>query len=205
MLPDGVRLIHIRHGLTDWNMEGRLQGQLDIPINATGQGQADENGRKLKARLDAEGIDPASLAYVSSPLFRPRETMARVRRGLGFTADWDAPDWPTDDRLKEVSFGDWSGFTYDELRRDGSEALVRARKREKWSFRPPGGESYADLAARVGEWLEGITRDTVAVSHGGVHRVLFGHLCGTPWHETPNVPVPQDKVFIFTNDTVESF
>ncbi|RAH98234.1 histidine phosphatase family protein [Acuticoccus sediminis] len=200
MLPDGVRLIHIRHGQTDWNVVGRLQGQLDIPINAIGQGQANENGRRLRARLADEGVRPASLAYVSSPLGRSRETMGRIRSELALGGDW-----ATDDRLREVAFGDWSGFTYDELRRNGQETLVKARKKDKWSFRPPGGETYAELAERVGEWLETIDRDTVAVTHGGVHRVLFGHLCGTPWHEVPSLPVPQDRVFIFTNETVESF
>ncbi|UOM33042.1 histidine phosphatase family protein [Acuticoccus sp. I52.16.1] len=195
MLPDGVRLIHVRHGQTDWNVAGRLQGQLDIPINAVGQGQANENGRRLKAWLDGEGIAPDHFAFVSSPLGRSRETMNRIRDELGLGGAW-----ATDDRLKEVSFGEWAGFTYQELREDGREALVRARKKDKWSFRPPGGETYAELAERVGAWLETLERDTIAVTHGGVHRVLFGHLCGTPWHEVPSLPVPQDKVFVFEGD-----
>ncbi len=200
MLPEGVRLIHIRHGETDWNVVGRLQGQLDIPINATGQAQANANGRRLKARLDTEGVAPDSLAFVSSPLGRTRETMGRIRAELGLEGEW-----PTDDRLMEVSFGDWSGWTYEELREQGYANRVKARKRDKWSFRPPAGETYAELAARVGSWLETVERDTVAVTHGGIHRVLFGHLCGTPWHEVPSLQVPQDRVFIFTNDTIESF
>lgn len=192
MLPKGVRLIHIRHGETDWNVEGRLQGQLDIPLNAHGREQAAGNGRRLAAHLAAEGIAPDTLDYVSSPLSRSGETMGLVRAALALDGKWR-----TDDRLKEVAFGDWSGSTYAELSAAGERARVRERKRDKWSFRPPDGETYADLAERIGGWLAEVRRDTVAVTHGGVHRVLFGHLCGTPWHEVPSLPAPQDKVFVF--------
>ncbi|WP_420392042.1 histidine phosphatase family protein [Acuticoccus sp.] len=200
MLPDGVRLFHIRHGETDWNAEARLQGQLDIPINARGRGQAIANGERLAARLWDEGMPPEALAYVSSPLGRSRETMALVRAVLGL--DGCAA---TDDRLKEVAFGAWSGHTYAELSAAGERKRVAERKRDKWSFRPPGGETYADLADRIGAWLETVEGDTLAVSHGGVHRVLYGHLCGTPWHEVPGLPAPQDRVFVFADGAVEDF
>lgn len=199
MLPAGVRLFHIRHGETDWNVAGRLQGQLDIAVNARGRAQAAANGARLAARLAAEGVAPETLAYVSSPLGRSRETMAIVRGKLGL-----AGEWPTDDRLKEVSFGDWAGFTYADLRAGGQKRLVAARTRDKWSFRPPAGETYAELADRVGGWLETVGGDTVVVSHGGVHRVLFGHLAGTPWHEVPDLPAPQDVVFVFGGGRMET-
>ncbi|MCF3936101.1 histidine phosphatase family protein [Acuticoccus sp. M5D2P5] len=200
MLADGVRLIHIRHGETDWNVEGRLQGQLDIPINAKGRGQAAGNGERLAKRLAADGVTPGGLAFVSSPLGRSCETMAIVRDKLGLTGKA-----PTDDRLKEVHFGDWSGSTYDELKDGGQRGLVDKRKKDKWSFRPPGGESYAELAARVGEWLEGIEEDTIAVTHGGVYRVLQGLILGIPWHEVPSLPTPQDKVAVFEAGKLELF
>lgn len=198
MLPPGVTLVHVRHGQTDWNAEGRLQGQMDIPVNDIGRGQAARHGRVLAERFAAAGIDPLSFDYVSSPLGRSAETMQIVRRGLGL--DRAAR---TDDRLKEVHFGEWSGSTYNELKAGGHKGLVARRKADKWSFRPPGGETYAELAARVGAWLETVTRDTVAVTHGGVFRVLHGHLCGTPWHEVPGLPAPQDTFAIFRDGTVE--
>ncbi|MEM8665125.1 MAG: histidine phosphatase family protein, partial [Pseudomonadota bacterium] len=103
MLPDGVRLIHIRHGETDWNVEGRLQGQLDIPLNDTGRGQARRNGDALAAYLAAERLQDPD--FIASPLSRSVETMAIVRDALGE----DAP-FRTDERLREISFGDWSGY-----------------------------------------------------------------------------------------------
>ncbi len=94
----------IRHGQTDWNAESRLQGQKDIPLNDTGRQQATGNGLALGAIL---GADAAQFDFVASPLGRTRETMERLRRAMGL----DPTAYRTDDRLKEVSFGDWEGFT----------------------------------------------------------------------------------------------
>lgn len=198
MLPDGVALIHIRHGETAWNAEGRLQGMRDIPMNDVGRGQATRHGKVLAERLAAAGVEPDTLDFVSSPLSRSAETMRLVRDGLGLPGTA-----PTDDRLKEVDFGEWSGFTYAELREGGQKGLVARRKADKWSFRPPGGETYAELAARVGDWLATVTRDTVAVTHGGVLRVLHGHITGTPWHEVPGLPAYQDRFAVFKDGAVE--
>ena len=198
MGAQNLRLIHVRHGETDWNVEGRLQGQLDIPINAHGREQAARNGRMLGAYFARAGIDPASLTFVSSPLGRSMETMGIIRNALGLEGAW-----PTDDRLKEISFGEWAGRTYAELRADGEENQVRARKRDKWSFRPPAGESYAELAARVGDWLDSLTGDTIAVTHGGIFRVLNGHLADAPWHEVPSIPAPQDRFAVFADGKIE--
>lgn len=197
MLPEGVRLIHVRHGETDWNVEGRLQGQLDIPMNERGHGQAARNGEALRDLLAGEGTDPASLQYVASPLTRSSTTMRIVREKLGLDEEF-----PTDDRLKEIDFGRWSNFTYKELAAGGQRGLVDQRKRNKWSFRPPDGETYGDLADRVGAWLQTLTGDTIAVTHGGVLRVLHGHLVGTPWHQVPDLPAPQDKFLVFQDGRV---
>jgi probable phosphoglycerate mutase len=198
MLPAGVHLVHIRHGETDWNVEGRLQGQLDIPVNSRGRAQAAGNAQRLAAWMARTGRTPADFRYAASPLGRARQTLSIVTERLGH-----APAVALDERLKEVDFGDWSGWTYDELRAAGADGLVRARKRDKWAFRPPGGESYAALADRVEDWLATVRSDTVVVAHGGVFRVIQGHLCGTPWHEVPELPAPQDKFAVFVDGRIE--
>lgn len=177
----------IRHGQTDWNAEGRLQGQKDIPLNETGRQQASGNGRALKAIL---GESAADFDYVASPLGRTRETMERARTAMGL----DPLAYRTDERLVEVSFGDWEGFTISELKQTVRDK-VKARARSKWDFIPPGenAESYEILSWRVGSWFTNIDRPTVCVSHGGVFRALF-KFSGMPVVEASNAPVHQDRI-----------
>ncbi len=178
----------IRHGQTDWNAQIRLQGQKDIPLNDTGRGQASGNGRKL-----AELLGDAASAYefVASPLGRTRETMERLRTAMGL-----APlAYRTDARLKELSFGDWEGYTLEELEAVAPERVAE-RELSKWDFIPPGkdAESYEILSWRVGAWLADTTKPTVAVGHGGVIRALF-KLCGAMSAEEAALgAIPQDRI-----------
>ncbi len=189
---DPELLIFIRHGLTDWNTEGRMQGQRDIPLNETGQMQATGNGHRLRAYLDEEGISPESLDFVASPLGRTRETMERLRVEMGCSAS----GYRLDDRLKELTFGRWEGFTLEELATSEPD-LVAQRRADKWRFVPPGGESYQMLAKRIEGWLETVRVPSVVVSHGGVFRVLRGMLEGSETAVVPKLDVPQDQVFVW--------
>jgi probable phosphoglycerate mutase len=163
-------LYFFRHGETDWNAEGRLQGQTDIPLNEKGRLQASAIGRNILAgKLD--GVDAghlASLPFIASPLLRTRETMALLRAGLGLPPE----AYAVDDRLKEIGFGRWEGSTWrDIVERDAGGA--QARDRDKWNFVPPGGESYEMVRERVSGWLDGLKGDACVVAHGGVARVLL--------------------------------
>lgn len=105
MTPPAI--FFVRHGQTDWNAEGRLQGQADTPLNETGREQAAGNGRKLLQLVK----DPAAIDFVASPLSRTRETMEILRAAMGL----DPKAYRTEPRLVELHFGDWQGHTYDEL------------------------------------------------------------------------------------------
>ena len=192
-------LIFLRHGETDWNAEGRMQGQKDIPLNGTGVEQARSNGRRLKAYLEGERIDPADLDFLASPLGRTRMTMELARAEMGL-----APDaYRLEDRLKELTFGSWEGSTLEEIAETSPE-LVAQRRADKWGFVPPGGgESYEMLSRRIGGWLETIIRPSVVVAHGGVFRVLRGLLQGLDRPSVPKLPVPQDVVFIWRDGRLE--
>jgi broad specificity phosphatase PhoE len=161
-------IVFIRHGETDWNAEGRLQGQRDIPLNEVGRRQAAEAGRKLRAI-----VDPAALPWRVSPLARTRETAELARDAIGLPPK----DYALDDRLKELTFGGWEGRTWAELKAV-DRGLVRARQADKWGFVPPDGESYAMLHERIGAWLPSVTEPTIVVSHGGVARALMVLLSG---------------------------
>ena len=178
----------IRHGQTDWNAEGRLQGQKDIPLNDTGRLQATGNGEALKELL---GDDVAGFDFVASPLSRTRETMERLRTAMGL----DPLAYRTDDRLVEVSFGDWEGQTLAEVKRLEPE-LLKERKRQKWSFIPPGqtAESYEILSWRIGAWMQSLTGPTVAVAHGGVIRSIFRLIGGVGEEEASSIAIHQDRI-----------
>jgi probable phosphoglycerate mutase len=190
MLPT---IVFVRHGETDWNVEGRLQGQRDIPLNDNGRAQAKRNGQAIIAAIpDIAGFD-----FVASPLERSRETMEIARLAMGL----DPSAYHLDDRLREITFGEWEGYTTEELRAQTPE-MVAARERDKWGFLPPGGESYRLLSERVEAWLAGIRRDTVAVSHGGVGRVLRRHVLDLDPHEAVNMPFPQDRALLLKDGKV---
>lgn len=193
-MKPGTTLYFVRHGQTDWNRLRRIQGQIDTPLNTTGRQQATRNGEAL-LRL---GLDLRRVSFVSSPLGRCRETIEIIRRTLGL----ECTAYSTDDRLKEIHFGDWQGLHWHELcARD--QRGIAARAKCPFTWRPAGGESYADLTARASAWLTGIEGDTICVSHGGVSRALRGHILGLQESEVPELPVPQDKILVLRNGKSE--
>jgi probable phosphoglycerate mutase len=183
-------LYYIRHGETDWNREGRLQGQRDIPINARGRSQASHSGGILRDLFARDAVDPAQFDYVSSPLGRARETMQLMRTALGL----DAGAFRLDSRLIEVSFGHWEGSTTEELRQRWPDA-VEARERDKWGFTPPEAESYATMSLRVHDWYQALARSTVAVAHGGTLRGLIVQLGIASAEEAPFLDIGQGVVY----------
>jgi probable phosphoglycerate mutase len=188
------KLLFVRHGETDWNRAGRMQGQLDIPLNDRGRLQAARNGRVL-ARL-AEGGDWAAAV---SPLSRARETF-EIMRETGVTAS--GPN--AEDSLKEIAFGAFEGLTPRQIREQHAE-LMPARKADTWNFAPPGGESYADLSARVWTWLETLNAPTVVVAHGGVMRVILRRLAGIPESRGTRIFTPQHRVLAINGETLAFF
>ena len=188
------KIYFLRHGQTDWNVESRLQGQQDIPINANGRQQAMRNGAKLRDVLG----DPNRYRYIASPLGRTRETMNIVRQQLGLPNH----GYEVDDRLKEISFGLWETYTFAELRETQAEAVCE-READKFGFQPPLGESYARLLSRIQSWLPYVTEDAVVVCHGGVLRMLEHHLNGTDPKKVTHIVIPQDQIYMWDGTTAK--
>ena len=193
-------LYYIRHGETDWNVAARLQGARDIPINANGRAQADRCGEVLRDLFARDAIDPAGLDFVSSPLGRTRETMERLRAGLRL----DPAAYRTDPRLIEVGFGQWEGCTLAELGARFPDAIA-ARDRDKWNFTPPDAESYAAMSRRMREWYNALTRDTVAVAHGGTFRGLIVQLGIASEQEAPFLDVAQGVVYVIQQGSMARY
>lgn len=192
--PAWPEIYFIRHGQTDWNAEGRYQGARDIPLNDTGRRQADLNGALLRDLLVRAGRTPHEYDWFVSPLSRTRETMERVRRQFRGAL----PEVTADPRLIELSFGIYEGRRHAELAQ-GEIAIAGERDATFWHFRPPQGESYDDLAARVADFSRGLRGPAIVVAHGGLLRV-FRHLIeGFPAVEAVNWFPPQDSVVHFSD------
>ena len=184
------RILFVRHGETDWNVEGRLQGQTDIPLNQLGRYQAEDVGRRLKKLLD----DPAQSKWIVSPLGRTRETAEIARRALGL----DPLAYSLEDQLKEITFGEWEGLTWAELRKTVPLA-EKERDKNKWGYVPPKGESYEMLTARIGRWLDTVSGEIVVVSHGGVARALMVLAADIAPDEAPRHDIHQGRVLEFAD------
>lgn len=180
----------IRHGETDWNAEGRFQGQTDIPLNAKGIAQAKGNGQTLLNHFSKEGAPLKDWHFLASPLGRTRNTMALVREQLQLDPD----KYETDKRLLEITFGDWEKHTLTELEHKFPDMMAE-RTRDKWAYQPPNGESYAMLCDRIRPVFEALEAPTIIVAHGGVIRAARTFLEDLPIKNAANTSTPQDDVY----------
>jgi 2,3-bisphosphoglycerate-dependent phosphoglycerate mutase len=163
-----TRILLVRHGETDWNAAGRIQGHSDTPLNAAGRQQA----RQAAQRLASEPIR----ALYSSDLARAFETATIIGEPLGLTV-------VTSTRLRERRYGAWEGLTAAEIQVRYPEqfAMWRARSTD---FVPPQGETRSQLLTRALEELQTIARQhvsevVVVVTHGGLCYVLINHILGS--------------------------
>lgn len=153
---EATRIIAVRHGETAWNVDQRLQGHLDIELNATGRLQARRLATALAGR---EAID----AIYCSDLSRARETAQIVADELSL------PLTPTP-TLRERSFGEYEGLTFVQVRENWPEQAERWRKRDPDWAPPGGGESLMQLKARLTH-----TVNEIAARHVGQHIAIFTH------------------------------
>lgn len=159
----GLRLIVVRHGVTDWNREGRFQGHLDPPLSTAGRQQAALIARRIAADPD---LRPDRI--ISSSLMRALETAETIGAAVGVPVN-------ADERLIEIGQGEWEGRTHAELARADPERY-RAWREQAGVRQPPGGEPIERASRRVtaviDELLDGAPRTVCLVSHGGIMRLL---------------------------------
>ncbi len=160
---DATRILAIRHGETAWNVDTRIQGHLDIPLNETGQWQA-----KRLARVLAQG-DPIDAIY-SSDLLRALETARAIAEATG------AP-LQAHTGLRERGFGSFEGQIYGELETlFPTDAELWRQRDPHWA--PSGGESLTQVQERVSHTLHALAsqhpgQQIVLVAHGGVMDQLY--------------------------------
>ena len=161
-MTEPTRIIAIRHGETTWNVDARIQGHLDVPLNDTGRRQA--------ALLAQALADEPIAAIYASDLSRAWETAQCLARALEV-------DVTSEKGLRERCFGDFEGKTFAEIEVLLPEQAMRWRKRDP-EFAPSGGESLLNLRGRVIEAAERLAADhpgelIALVGHGGVMDVLY--------------------------------
>ena len=193
-------IYYLRHGETDWNKAGRLQGTMDIPLNARGREQAVHAGRVLAGLIAGNGHDRSGLDFVASPLGRARMTMELARGELNLPP----ADYGLDDRLREIGYGSWEGRTLAESEVLDPELFAR-RLRGKWTVGAPGGESYADVQERVHAWYDGLCADAVTVAHGGTARALMVALGFETPQSAAELYIEQGVVYVFGQDGLKKY
>ncbi len=167
------RMFVARHGETVFNASARMQGQNEVhtPLTGLGFAQADAMGRSLATWLGTR----QSLSLWSSSAGRAQQTMAIIAEHL--EAPWR--DVRIDERLQEIDVGEWTGRTYAEIIAEQGE--IMDRESGLFSVRPPGGEWYDDVAARLKSWMADTAHergDRLIIMHGISARVLRGLQCG---------------------------
>jgi broad specificity phosphatase PhoE len=165
----------IRHGETDWNRNGLYQGQADIPLNATGLTQARAAAEEL-ARVER----PFTALY-SSPLLRARQTAAETALRLGCKVH-------EDQRLMEIHQGEWTGKNYLTVVAQFGDPLQAAGMRDTLNSRAPGGESVAEVAARMRAAADEISTrhpngDVLVFTHGLALATLYCQSAGISLEE----------------------
>ena len=189
-----VTLYLARHGETEANVQHRFSGKRETPLTGKGLSQARAVGEILKREV---GMRP-KLQFVSSPLARARITMEIVLSVLGVPEI----DFTTDPRLQEIDLGEWDQLTEAEARAL-DPAKFDARAADKWHVHVPGGENYAEVAARAQGWAQSLAADTFAVSHGALTRILRGLFQGLDWRAMSALDEPQGVVFRIRDNSVE--
>ena len=173
----------IRHGTTEWNTDGRIQGSTDIPLSEIGRAEV----RSWK--VPAEFRD---FVWISSPLARARQTAALL----------GADSVAIEPRIREMDWDQWEGLTLADLRKNFAAELA-AKEARGVDFRAPGGESPRQVMARIELWLADIAeagKPTVAVTHKGVVRAALA--LATGWDMVDKWPVEIDwsSVHLFAVD-----
>lgn len=175
-----ISLALLRHGHTSWNRAGRIQGRSDIALD-------DEARADLKTRALPAPWDTAEL--VASPLSRAQDTAKLVGK--------KSPT--TEDALIEMNWGDWEGQHGVMLKSDPGSGF-RDIEDWGWSYHAPGGESPADVWSRLSEWLFMLDKDTVAVTHIGVMRVLLAQATGWAFEGPAPFQIKRNRLYILTID-----
>lgn len=183
-----------RHGQTFHNREGRMQGQTESDLTPLGRAQAAAMGDLLFDLIQRD--PPADWRIVASPLRRARDTAETIGARLGLPVAFE-------DRLMEISVGDWSNRLREEVKAENPALLTDP----EWAFKSPNGETYEAIMSRVSGWLADQApepeRRLIVVSHGIAGWMLRGAYAGLPREQVIGLDTPQDAIFRLSNGQID--
>lgn len=183
-----MRLILMRHGETIWNKERRLQGHQDSPLTEEGKRQLAVIADALKGeKIDAAYCSDLGRAIDSAKIVLQSHNLKAIQRR----------------ELRERSHGIVQGMTQRQADRE-YEDLQEQRRKSKYNFHNPKGESYADAELRVKPFVEEIKKNNavqtvLVVTHGGIARTILGQLFNLPPEEMMNIDQPHECIYFVDN------
>lgn len=187
-------LFIVRHGQTEWNVAGRMQGRMDSPLTGQGKSQARANGLLLQ-RLGGVQV------VWCSPAGRTRQTAALLNTELRAPVNFA-------DALQERDCGLWSGLTLDEIATRFPQDWDQ-RQRDPFRHQPPSGENMPDMQARCAGFLDEILQHdwcaAALVTHGVLSKVILMHYLGLSEQQAVALKHPNELVYrlSFTDDEIQ--
>jgi len=175
-----IRLALLRHGHTDWNRAGRIQGRSDIPLDD--QARAELVGFALPSPWDQADL-------WSSPLKRAAETAQIVAGRAALTAP----------ALTEMNWGDWEGLRGLDLEAEPNSGF-RHIEDWGWDYHAPNGENPGEVWTRLLPWVNSLTGNTVAVCHIGIMRVLLARAHGWDFDGPAPFRIKRNRLFVVDID-----
>lgn len=185
----------LRHGETEWTLDGRLQGRQDSALTESGRRLARQLGETLAGHFSGAGDAPTILQV--SPLGRAQQTAALIRAGIG------GAEPVTEARLSEVGFGDWEGLTFDDIEATWSD-LIDQYDSLDWLFDAPNGEGYERAAARVESWLGEQSGRLIAVSHGLTSQLICCAYLGLPRAAVAEYTIEHGAIYRLQDGRIET-
>jgi broad specificity phosphatase PhoE len=177
----------VRHGQTQWNLQGRMQGRLDSALTEQGRSQANANGALLKA---LGGVDHLWV----SPSGRTTETAYLINSFTKSSLDFA-------DELLERDCGEWSGLTIEEIEQRYPQAWNQRQADPYW-YQPPAGENLQDMLLRAHQFLDGLFdsdwQSVGLVTHGVMSKVILKFYLGLNEVECVRCRHPNDLVYRLT-------
>lgn len=184
-------IIFIRHGATQWNEEGRYQGTTETSLSSVGQQQAVQNAQ-LIAKCE---IPLDELKLISSPLARAQQTSKIIIQSLNLKNGQIL----TDERLRELAVGRWQGLNSQQVKGNFYEER-KSRKRDRWNFKPVGGESLEQRSAEVFSFLNSLSPMTLIITHAGILRIIHHLVFAKPRQQAAALSIPHDRLLIWNGD-----